>query len=90
MKEAKATKQTYRPGFYLIVDAQKFGPYLDKHRETFKDLKHRKGVTFENVTLKSGWVEPALKQKKQKVEHPELFDSTAYKMSRRANCKGLL
>ena len=62
--KADEIKATVKDGFYLYVDGKKYGPFLEEHRTKYKNLNHLCGCKLEPVRLSTGWVEPAIAEKK--------------------------
>jgi hypothetical protein len=63
-----------RCGFYLIIEGERHGPFLDNTRSQFDGIKRSKGVSFEPVCLKAGWIAPnAGTPRRVKDVNPSLF-----------------
>jgi hypothetical protein len=62
-----------RCGFYITIDGQEFGPFLDKDRDQYKKLQRGMNVQFRNVCLKDGWQVALVVPKKVKKSTMPLF-----------------
>lgn len=81
-KDAKKPQQR-QTGFFLFVDGREYGPFLEKHRSEFSDLKHKKGVSFTAAAGRLEWVTPPQKEKHPKKESGVLFDMEPYSTTRK-------
>jgi hypothetical protein len=86
--QKKATRRPVQTGFYVQVDGTKYGPFLEKDRSQFDDLRHRKGVSFEPVRGTFGWVTAPIKSNWTRPDNGTLFDMDAINVFKRDNKKG--